>query len=100
MFPILHERDERGKPVPIPPHTLPSMHSFRHTVASRAFLAGESMDEVAFKLGHANANVTLTVYLRELNDAGRRAMRRSKMVGEYRSAMEAATIPIVPVEAP
>ena len=74
------------------------MHSFRHTVASRAFLAGESMDEVAFMLGHANANVTRTVYLRELNDARRRAMRRSKMVGEYGSALEAAAAPIVPAE--
>ena len=27
---------------------VPSMHSFRHTVASRALLAGESVDEVAF----------------------------------------------------
>ncbi len=89
-FPILHERDERDKPVPVPPRTLPSMHSFRHTVASRAFLAGESMDEVAFMLGHANANVTRTVYLRELNDARRRAMRRSKMMGEYGAALEAA----------
>ncbi len=89
-FPILHNRDEHDRPVPIPHGALPSMHSFRHTVASRAFLAGESMDEVAFLLGHANANVTRTVYLRELNDARRRAMRRSKMVGEYGAALEAA----------
>ncbi len=72
------------------------MHGFRHTVASRAFLAGESMDEVAFMLGHANANVTRTVYLRELNDARRRAMRRSKMMSEYGSALEAAAAPIAP----
>jgi len=91
-FPILHERDEHDRPVPIPRGVLPSMHSFRHTVASRAFLAGESMDEVAFMLGHANANVTRTVYLRELNDARRRAMRRSKMVGEYGAALEAAAV--------
>ncbi|HST33539.1 MAG TPA: tyrosine-type recombinase/integrase [Solirubrobacteraceae bacterium] len=90
-FPILHERDEHDRPVPIPHGALPSMHGFRHTVASRAFLAGESMDEVAFLLGHANANVTRTVYLRELNDARRRAMRRSKMLGEYGAALEAAT---------
>ncbi|MGO9958580.1 MAG: hypothetical protein ACLP50_21885 [Solirubrobacteraceae bacterium] len=34
------------------------MHSFRHTVASRALLAGESVDEIAFLLGHRDANVT------------------------------------------
>jgi integrase len=89
-FPILHEKDARGKPVPIPRGALPSMHSFRHTVASRALLAGESVDEIAFLLGHSNANVTRTVYLRELNDARRRTMRRSKMVGEYGVALEAA----------
>lgn len=97
-FPILHERDEYDKPVPIPRGALPSMHGFRHTVASRAFLAGESMDEVAFMLGHANANVTRAVYLRELNDARRRAMRRSKMIGEYGSALEAAAAPITPAD--
>jgi integrase len=39
-FPILHHVDERGEPVPVLHGTLPSMHSFRHTVASRAPLAG------------------------------------------------------------
>lgn len=96
-FPVLHERDARDRPVPIPRGALPSMHSFRHTVASRAFLAGESMDEVAFLLGHANANVTRTVYLRELNDARRRAMRRSRMMTEYGTAMEAAIAPKTPI---
>jgi integrase len=37
------------------------MHSFRHNVASRALLAGESIDEVAFLLGHRDANVTRSV---------------------------------------
>jgi integrase len=37
---------------------LPSMHSFRHAVASRALAAGESIDEVAFLLGHRDANLT------------------------------------------
>ena len=45
-FPILHERDERGEPIMVPHGVLPSMHSVRHTVASRALLAGESVDEV------------------------------------------------------
>jgi integrase len=43
-FPILHETGADGKPVPVPRGTLPSMHSFRHTVASRALLAGESVE--------------------------------------------------------
>jgi integrase len=47
-FPALRERD-------VPANTVPSMHSFRHTVASRALLAGESVDEVAFLLGHRDA---------------------------------------------
>ena len=66
------------------PHgAVPSMHSFRHTVASRALLAGESVDEVAFLLGHRDANVTRAVYVRELSDARRRTMRRSRMVAEF-----------------
>jgi hypothetical protein len=55
----------------------------RHTVASRALLAGESIDEIAFLLGHRDANVTRTVYVRELADARRRTMRRSRMVAEF-----------------
>ena len=39
------------------------MHSFRHTVASRALLAGESVDEIAFLLGHRDAYVTRAVYV-------------------------------------
>jgi integrase len=58
-------------------------HSFRHTVASRALLAGESVDEIAFMLGHRDANVTRAVYVRELADARRRTMRRSRMVAEF-----------------
>lgn len=95
-FPILHARSESGRAVPVPPGAVPSMHSFRHTVASRAFLAGESVDEVAFLLGHSNANVTRAVYLRELTDGRRRAMRRSRMAAEYGSALEAAAAPIAP----
>jgi integrase len=50
-------------------------------------LAGESVDEIAFLLGHSNANVTRTVYLREISDGRRRTRRRSQMVGEYGSAL-------------
>lgn len=82
-FPILHREDERGESVPVPHGELPSMHSFRHTVASRALLAGESVDEIAFLLGHRDANVTRAVYVRELADARRRSMRRSRMIAEF-----------------
>ena len=88
-FPVLHERNELGEPVSVPHGALPSMHSFRHTVASRALLAGESVDEVAFLLGHRDANVTRAVYVRELSDARRRTMRRSRMVAEFGDLLRA-----------
>jgi integrase len=88
-FPILHERNELGEPISVPHGALLSMHSFRHTVASRALLAGESVDEVAFLLGHRDANVTRAVYVRELSDARRRTMRRSRMVAEFGDLLRA-----------
>jgi len=60
-FPVLHVRDDQGRRVPVQYGELPSMHSFRHTVASRALLAGESIDEIAFLVGHRDANVTRAV---------------------------------------
>jgi len=75
--------DAQGDPIGVPPGVVPSMHSFRHTVASRALLAGESIDEIAFLLGHRDANVTRAVYVRELADARRRTMRRSRMAAEF-----------------
>jgi integrase len=89
-FQALHERDEHGRPVKLPLGAVPSMHSFRHTVASRALLAGESVDEVAFLLGHRDATVTRAVYIREVADARRRAMRRSRMNAEFGSVLDAA----------
>jgi integrase len=82
-FPVLHAVDQEGHPMPIDHGALPSMHSFRHTVASRALLAGESVDEIAFLLGHRDANVTRAVYVREVADARRRTMRRSRMAAEF-----------------
>jgi integrase len=67
-----------------------SVHSFRHTVASRALLAGESVDEVAFLLGHRDGTVTRTVYVREVADARRRSMRRSRMTAEFSAALRVA----------
>jgi integrase len=40
-------------------------------------------DEIAFLLGHRDANVTRAVYVRELADTRRRKMRRSRMIAEY-----------------
>lgn len=90
MFPALHQTDAQGNAVRIPRGSLPSMHSFRHTMASRALLAGESVDEVAFLLGHRDGTVTRTVYVREVADARRRAMRRSRMATEFAGALRAA----------
>jgi len=89
-FPIIHETDADGRAVQVPRGTLPSMHSFRHTVASRALLAGESVDELAFLLGHRDGTVTRTVYVREVADARRRAFRRSRMAAEYAGALRIA----------
>ena len=75
--------------VPCPAWRRPSMHSFRHTVASRAVLAGESVDEIAFLLGHRDANVTRAVYVRELADARRRTMRRSRIAAEFADVLGA-----------
>jgi integrase len=97
-FPVLHERDADGRPVPVPRGAVPSMHSFRHTVASRGLLAGESVDEIAFLLGHKDANVTRAVYVRELADVRRRAMRRDRMDAEYGSLLEAAEVASGPAE--
>ena len=91
-FPILHERDPQERLVAVPRGAAPSMDSFRHTVASRALLAGESVDEVAFLLGHRDGNVTRTVYVREIAHARRRAMRRSRMNAEFAGVLEAAEV--------
>jgi integrase len=62
--------------------------SFRHTVASRGLLAGESVDEIAFLLGHRDGNVTRAVYVREVADARRRAMRRDRMAAEFTGVLD------------
>lgn len=87
-FPVLQDSAYDGKPVPV--GAVPSMRSFRHTVASRALLAGESVDEVAFLLGHRDATVTRTLYVHEIADARRRHMRRSRMTAEFAGALRVA----------
>lgn len=60
------------------------------TVASRALLAGESVDEVAFLLGHRDGTVTRTVYVREVADARRHLTRRSRLTAEFGAALAVA----------
>ena len=86
-FPVLHETDADGNPGRAGDGVVPSMHSFRHTVASQALLAGESVDEVAFLLGNRDATVTRVVYVHEIADARRRQMRRSRMTAEFAGAL-------------
>jgi len=89
-FPFLHETAADGTPAEVPAGAVPSIHCFRHTVASRALVAGESVDEVAFLLGHRDATVTRVVYIHEIGDARRRNMRRSRMTAEYAGALRVA----------
>jgi integrase len=90
-FPVLHEQSANDCRRSVPRGAVPSMHSFRHTAASRGLLAGESVDEIAFLLGHKSANVTRAVYVRELADARRRGMRRSRMIAEYGALLDGAS---------
>jgi integrase len=58
---------------------------------TRAPAVPAGLDEVAFLLGHSNANVTRAVYVHEVADTRRRAMRRSRMLAEYATALAACT---------
>jgi hypothetical protein len=49
------------------------------------------MDEVAFLLGHRDANVTRAVYVREVSDARRRTMRCSRMLEEFGDLLQTST---------
>ncbi len=75
----------KGKPkmAPVPRGSVPSMHSFRHTFASRALAGGESVDELAFLLGHADGTVTRQVYIQDVQDARRRSARRDRIASIY-----------------
>jgi integrase len=57
---------------------------------ARASGRRERLDEVAFLLGHRDGTVTRTVYVREVADGRRRAMRRSRMAAEFAGALRAA----------
>jgi len=49
-----------------------------------------NVDEVAFLLGHRDGTVTRTVYVREVADARRRALRRSRTAAEFAGALRLA----------
>jgi integrase len=82
-YPALHEDGS------VPRAAVPGLHSFRHTAASRFLLAGDTADEVAALLGHKDATVTRAVYLHEIEDAGRRALRRERIDAEFGAALDA-----------
>ncbi len=81
--------DEHGRTVKPKRGEVPSPHSFRHSLASMLPSKGESADEIAFMLGHANANVTRAIYLHEVADARRKAMRRELLTAASGSLVEA-----------
>jgi integrase len=90
-FPVLHQTDVQGNYFPVPVGVLPSTHSFRHTVASRALLAGESVDgRSRVPARTQSATVTRVVYVQEIADARRRYMRRSRMTAEFAGALRVA----------
>jgi integrase len=100
-FPILHELDAAGEPVPVPRGAVPNFHGFRHTAASLAIAGGDSAEEVSWQLGHKNSVVTRAVYTQEIKTAERKARRRAKMAAcmealveaQYRSSAQ-QTVPV------
>ncbi len=87
-FPVLHQRDENGRPVPVPHGAVPSFHSFRHTAASEAISAGDSAEEVSWQLGHKSSVVTRAIYVQEIKNAERVARRRARMEARFGNVME------------
>jgi integrase len=82
-FPLLHVLDEDGDPVKPPRNTIPSWHSLRHSAASEAIHAGDSVEEVSWRLGHKNSITTARIYTHELKSAKRSAERRAKLDTRY-----------------
>jgi integrase len=76
-FPALHTGE------PVAKGAVPTLHSFRHSAASEAISAGDSVEEVSWQLGHRNSVVTRTVYLQQVRDAERQAHRRNVMEDRY-----------------
>ncbi len=84
-FPVLQEESARLPAGAVPSNAFVPSHG-----RSRALLAGESVDEVAFLLGHRDATITRVVYIHEIANARRRHMRRSRMTAEYAGALRIA----------
>jgi integrase len=76
MFPSAF--DEDGKPVPRKQANLPTIHGMRHSLASRLVSEGESVDEVAWTLGHKDGRTTRAVYVHELRSAEQRQRRLAR----------------------
>jgi integrase len=81
------QRARRPRPSYLPVRSPAVYALFHHTVAWRALLAGESVDEMAFLLGHRDATVTRVVYVQEIADGRRRQRRRSRMTAEFAGAL-------------
>jgi integrase len=90
MFPLLHVKDEDGKPVKPVRNTIPSWHGFRHSMASEAIADGDSIEDVADTLGHRSTIVTETIYRHQIKSAERSAARRAKLEQRYGSRMAAS----------
>ena len=90
-FPELSAKDAEGKALPVPSGSVPTVHSIRHTAASRAIHDGDSAEDVAFQLGHRSSVVTASIYIHELKSAKRSSEQRAKLTTRFGSLMEAAT---------
>ena len=89
VFPELHKVDDHGRKVKPARGEIPSPHSFRHALASLLLNSGESAEGVSSMLGHLTANVTRAVYLHEVADARRKAMRRERLTEASKSVVDA-----------
>jgi integrase len=74
-------------------NTVPHFHALRHSAASEAIAAGDSVEEVSWQLGHRDSTVTRQVYVHEIASAERRARRRASMEARYGAMLEAPAEP-------
>ncbi|HEX2071013.1 MAG TPA: tyrosine-type recombinase/integrase [Thermoleophilaceae bacterium] len=80
-FPALHSEAS------VPRGAVPSFHSFRHTAASHALVAGDTAEEVSWMLRHKTPAVTRAIYLHEVRTAERSARTRTQVERRYQSAL-------------
>jgi integrase len=76
--PIFRTKDSDGSKLSRKAAGLPTIHRMRHTLASRLVSEGESVDEVAWTLGHKDGRTTRAVYVHELRSAEQRARRLAR----------------------